>query len=98
MSGKCPLCGREMPEGSSNDHHLIPSTFGGKEKITLHKVCHDKLHHTFSEREMEHYYHTVERFLEHEEIQKFVKWVRKQPDDYYSKHKDTKDRKRKRKR
>lgn len=94
----CPLCDREMPDGSYNSHHLIPATFKGKKTIDLHIMCHDKLHHTFSEREMEHYYHTMERLLEHEEIQKFIKWVSKQPPDYYSHHKDTQDRKRKRKR
>lgn len=87
-----------MPDGSHNEHHLIPATFKGKIKVTLHKVCHAKLHHTFSEREMSQYYHTIERLLEHEEIEKFVKWVRKQPNDFYSKNKDTKDRKRKRRR
>jgi len=94
----CPLCKRPMPEGSYNEHHLIPITFKGTEKVTLHIVCHDKLHHTLSEREMQHHYHTIERLLEHEEIQKFIKWVSKQPTDYYSHHKDTRDRKRKRRR
>ena len=94
----CPLCKREMPEGSYNDHHLIPATFKGREKITLHKVCHDKLHHVFSEREMQQYYNTIDKILEHEEIQKFVKWVKKQRPDFYSKHKDTKSRKQKRRR
>ncbi len=87
-----------MPKGSYNEHHLIPATFKGKEKIVLHKICHAKLHSAITEREMEHYYNTVERLLEHEEIQKFVKWVKKQPDDFYSKNKETKERKRKRRR
>lgn len=94
----CPLCNRPRPEGTYNEHHLIPATFKGKEKISLHKICHEKLHHTFSEREMQHYYHTIERLLEHEEIQKFVKWIKKHPPEFYIQHKDTKDRKRKRKR
>lgn len=93
---ECSICKREMMEDSFNDHHLIPSTFGGKEKIPLHKICHNKLHHTFSEREMVNYYHTIERILENEEIQKFVKWIRKKDIYYYSKNKDTKKRKMKR--
>jgi len=92
----CPLCKRPMPEGTYNLHHLIPATFKGKETVDLHIVCHDKLHHTFSEREMQHYYHTIERLLDHEEIQKFVKWVKKQPPEFIVKHKDTRDRKRQR--
>ena len=87
-----------MPAGSCNEHHLIPATFKGKDTVTLHIGCHDKLHHVFSEKEMEHYYHTIERLLEHEEIQKFVIWVKNKPPEFYVKHKDTKERKRKRKR
>jgi len=94
----CKLCGRPMPEGSFNTHHLVPATFKGKETIDLHIVCHDKLHHTFSEREMFQWYNTIERIKEHEEIKKFVKWVKKQPPEFYAKHKDTRDRKRQRKR
>lgn len=94
---KCPICNREMVEGTYNDHHLIPSTFGGRDTITLHKICHDKIHHTFSERDLANYYFTIERILEHEEIIKFIKWVQKRPPDFYVKHKDTNERRGKRK-
>jgi len=94
----CPLCQREMPEGTYNDHHLIPATFKGKETVALHNICHQKLHSVFSEREMQHYYHTIDRLLEHEEIQKFIKWVKKYPPEFYTGNKDTHDRKRKRRR
>jgi hypothetical protein len=77
-------------------HHLIPKTFGGKETIDIHKMCHQKIHATFSERELQHHYHTVERLCEHEEISKFVKWIHKKPIDYYDKNNDTKARKRRR--
>jgi len=87
-----------MPEGTYNAHHLIPAAFKGKEIVDLHIVCHDKLHHVLSERDMQHYYHTIPRLLEHEEIKKFIKWVKKQPPGFYIKHKDTQDRKRKRRR
>ncbi len=92
----CPLCERSMPDGSWNEHHLIPATFKGREKVAMHKICHDVLHRTFSEREMEKYYNTIEHLMENEDIQKFVAWVKKKPDDYYSKTKETKDRKRNR--
>ncbi len=87
-----------MPTGTYNEHHLIPVAFKGKETVMLHKTCHSKLHHSLSEREMQHYYHTIERLLEHEEIQKFVKWIKKYPPEFETKNKDTKDRKRKRRR
>jgi len=94
---KCPICKRELIEGLSvNEHHLIPKTFGGKETISLHRVCHDKLHSTFSEREMSNYYHTIDRLMEHEEIRKFIKWVKKKDPEFYSKNKDTSSRRSKR--
>lgn len=92
----CPLCIRPMPDGSWNEHHLIPLAYKGKEKIKIHRICHDKIHHTFSEKELAQHYHTIDRLLEHDEIIKFVKWVKKQPPDFYSRHKDTKARNRKR--
>lgn len=92
----CPLCGRVMPDGSWNEHHLVPATFKGTEKVALHRICHDTLHRTFTEREMQKYYNTIDRLMERVEIQSFVDWVKKQPNDYYSKPKETKDRKRKR--
>ncbi len=87
-----------MPEGSYNAHHLIPATFKGRDKIDLHKICHSKLHTVFSEREMQHYYHTINRLLENEDIQKFIKWVSKKAPDFNDKNKDTKSRKGKRRR
>lgn len=92
----CPICARDLGEIYIEEHHLIPKTFGGKEKVRIHKMCHQKLHATFSEREMEKHYHTVERLVEHEEMQKFIKWVRKQPLDFYDKNDDTEARKRRR--
>lgn len=93
----CPLCTRELGT-VCDEHHLIPKTFKGKEKIWLHKICHRKLHSVFSEREMLNYYHTIERLLEHEEIQRFVKWIQKKPIDFYDSSKDTNIRKGKRRR
>lgn len=93
----CPLCDRELDD-LANEHHLIPKSLKGKDTITLHKICHNKIHHTFSERELANYYHTIERLKDHKEIQKFVKWIKKKPFDFYDGNKDTKDRKKKRKR
>lgn len=76
---------------------MVPKTFGGKEIIDIHKMCHQKIHATFSERELQKTYHTFEAMLQHEEIQKFVKWIAKKAVDYYDKNNDTSARKGKRK-
>jgi len=95
----CPICRREMIDGKSIDeHHLIPKAFKGKETVTIHRICHSKLHSVISEREMLKYYHTIERILENEEIQKFIKWVSKKDPEFYSSNKETASRKKKRRR
>jgi hypothetical protein len=92
---KCPICGRELG-AAVDEHHLMPKTFKGKETVTLHKICHRKLHSVFTEREMANYYHTIERLKEHSEIEKFIKWVAKKDIDYYSGSDETQVRKGKR--
>lgn len=81
-----------------DEHHLVPKTFGGKETFTLHRICHRKIHATFTERELLNYYNTFERLRDHTEIQKFVAWVKKKPNNYYSGTDETQSRKGKRRR
>ena len=94
--GDCPLCGRPLSEASSDRHHLIPKTFKGKVTVTIHKMCHNAIHATFTERELAKHYHTIERILTNECIQRFVVWIRNKDVDFYQKTKDNKQRKRKR--
>lgn len=87
MLGPCPLCGRELVQGTSvNEHHLVPKTHGGRDKAVIHRICHNKIHSVFSERELTAYYHTFERLRAHEEIAKFVRWVRRKEPTYYKRH------------
>lgn len=92
----CPLCSRMLGDVRISRHHLVPKSKGGRIEEYLHDICHAKVHATFTNNQLEDYYNTAEKLLEHEEIQKFVKWVTKKPIDYYDKNNDTKDRKRKR--
>lgn len=94
----CTLCNRPLGTVRLEDHHLVPKTFGGKVTIALHAICHRSIHATLTERELLNYYHTVDRLLEHEQIQKFVNWVSKKPLDFYVSHAETAQRKGKRSR
>jgi hypothetical protein len=94
----CGICGRELGAVLIEDHHLVPKTFKGKITVPLHKICHQKLHTVFSERELFNYYHTEERIREHSEMQTFIKWVEKKDPAFYIKSKDTKERNGKRRR
>ena len=65
-------------------HHLTPKLKGGKNGpiAVLHAICHGKIHSLFSESELAKQYHTIELLLGHEEIQRFVSWVKKRPIGY----------------
>jgi 5-methylcytosine-specific restriction endonuclease McrA len=79
----CPLCNRPLGTVNINEHHLMPKTFGGKVKEPLHEICHRKIHSVFTERELKNYYHTWERLLESDELQKFIAWVSKKDPGFY---------------
>lgn len=91
----CPLCSR--PIGDVWDkHHLIPKSRKGKDVVIIHRICHNKIHSVFTEKELEQHYHTIERLLEHEDIQKFVKWVSKKDPNFYERTKQAQRKKRRR--
>jgi len=68
-----------MLPGSANLHHLVPKSFGGRETVLLHRICHDKIHATLSERELARHYPSIEALLAHPEIKRFVAWVKRRP-------------------
>lgn len=82
----CPLCGRPLAEPTTK-HHLVPLSKGGKDTptVVMHKICHDKIHAAFTETELKTYYHTAERLQEHEEMSRFIKWVKKKEPEFYDK-------------
>ena len=94
----CPLCNRELGDVNIDEHHLIPKTFKGKETITLHKICHRKIHATFTERELAKRYSTIESIVQHPEIQKFIAWVQKKEPWFYDCSIESVERKKKRRR
>lgn len=90
--GPCPICDRDLIAGKSvNEHHLIPRTFKGKETITLHKICHSKIHSVFTERELLHQFNTPERLRAHPEMEKFIKWVQKKEPEFKARNRATKE-------
>ena len=82
--GDCPLCGRKMFDGSSiNEHHLIPRSFKGKDKINIHKACHQKIHTIFTEKELQLKFNTIGEIKKNIEIKKFINWIKKKDPEYY---------------
>ena len=59
-------------------------------------MCHQKIHATFSEMELFAVYNTPESIIAHDEMSKFIKWIKKKPVTFYSKNDESASRKRKR--
>ena len=90
-NGTCPLCGRVMPSQECSEHHLIPVVKGGRNgsTVTLHRVCHSKIHSMFTEKELRDSYDTIAKLKGNEKIRDFIKWINKKPPDYYDSSKFT---------
>ena len=86
----CRLCGRITRRGTT-EHHLIPRTCHSnkwfkqrysreqmQETISVCRDCHSSIHRLIPrEKDLGRNYRTVETLLAHEELGKFVAWVRK---------------------
>ena len=80
----CPLCNRILGDVNIDKHHLIPKCKGGKVIESIHKICHRKIHASFSEKQLEKAYHTWSSLQENDIIKTFIKWVQTKPSEFYS--------------
>lgn len=89
----CPLCDRPIPPFLESRHHLIPKLKGGKHGpiAVIHTICHSKIHSVFSEVELARSYSTIEALREHEEMKKFINWVKKRPPEFRSRNRTPND-------
>ena len=88
---KCQICARALGEEQyCSKHHLVPKSRGGKhtDTILIHNICHRKIHSLFTEKELRDHYNTAEKLIQHEEMIKFIKWVRKKDPSFYEKSKN----------
>lgn len=97
--GECPICSRDLVAGTTvNEHHLIPKSLKGRATITLHKICHSKIHSIFTERELLHHYHTVERLRDHPQMEKFIHWLANKDPEFMDRNRSTNRKKGRRRR
>lgn len=81
--GDCPICGRPLVDGPSVDrHHWVPRSEGGGPASLVHVICHRMLHTRFSERGLAGAYATPEAVRADEDMQRFIRWVRKRPPEF----------------
>jgi len=79
---ECPICKRETPRGSWEKHHLTPKQKKGKVTVLVCNTCGDQVHQLFSNKELAKKHNTIELLLAQPEVQKYVKWIQKKPDDF----------------
>ena len=73
-----------MPAETRSRHHLVPKSHKGRDTVTLHRICHRKIHSLFTERELARTYNTIERLLAQPDIAAFRTWVAKKPPEFYA--------------
>lgn len=94
----CPLCHRPLGVVNIDRHHLVPKTHGGKNQEPIHKMCHRKIHATFTEKELEKRFHTWESLRAEAPIKTFIEWVKNKDPALYIGSDETQARKGKRRR
>lgn len=75
---RCGLCEREVQ--ATSRHHLVPREEGGKHgpTVDLCQPCHSSVHRFLSNRALARQYASVEALREAEELQTYLRWIRKQ--------------------
>jgi 5-methylcytosine-specific restriction protein A len=75
---RCGLCEREVQ--ATSRHHLVPREEGGKHGPTVDfcQPCHSSVHRFLSNRALARQYASVEALREAEELQTYLRWIRKQ--------------------
>jgi hypothetical protein len=77
----CCLCGRGFARGQLTKHHCLPKEKGGTQEDVemLCPQCHGMVHATYTNATLAALYPTVAQHRRAPELEKFLRWVRKQP-------------------
>jgi len=94
MNIECPICKRDTPECYQEEHHLIPRSVAKrnkyakipkderKETITVCISCGDQIHKLFDHKYLADNLRTIVAIMANEEVQNWVKWIQKKPNDF----------------
>lgn len=77
----CGLCGRAFAREGLTKHHCLPKSKGGtNEDVELIcGQCHSMIHCTYENTTLAARYPTLDELRQAAELQKYIRWVRKQP-------------------
>lgn len=73
----CPMCRHAYPPRQMSKHHLVPKSRKGTETVLLCNNCHQQIHAVYTEKELEANFGTLEDLLGAEQLQPWIRWVRK---------------------
>ncbi|WP_291426541.1 HNH endonuclease [Deinococcus sp.] len=81
----CALCERQTP--LLTEHHLVPRSQGRRRGVKVSELptvmlcpaCHKFLHATLTNAQLANEFPDLERLRQHEDVRKFLHWLRKQP-------------------
>lgn len=86
----CFLCGR--PLGSRVEwHHPVPRSRGGRHTEPVHPICHQTIHSTFTNKELERSFASADALRGHPEIQAFLRWIEDKEPDFHAPTRRRKD-------
>jgi len=85
---KCQLCGRE---NVLTFHHLIPTCVHSNKWFSKNYSdaelskgiyicqhdCHKEIHKLIPEKDLGKYYNTIDKLMKHEQVRKYINWVKK---------------------
>ncbi|MBU3112308.1 HNH endonuclease [Clostridium lacusfryxellense] len=79
MNGKCALCEREGTQLTK--HHLLPKEEGGTVDniVLLCEACHRQIHALYINKELSVRLNTIEKLKVDSKINKYIKFIKKQP-------------------
>lgn len=78
----CPICKREIPDKYIEKHHLVPKSKKGKEFILVCINCGDMLHQLIDNKDMAKNFNNLGVILTRDDVQKYVNWVQKRPNNF----------------
>jgi 5-methylcytosine-specific restriction enzyme A len=77
----CALCDRPFPRAALTRHHCLPRQKGGdRDDVALIcGQCHGMVHATYTNATLAATYPTIRQLRQAPELDRFLRWVRKQP-------------------
>ena len=79
----CWLCTRPMGE-LSEWHHPVPKSRKGKDRVPVHPICHEAIHASFTNAQLQRIALDVDQIREHPDVAKFLTWLGGKDPDFHA--------------